>query len=81
MSSAPHTRHGSRLMDQRDELKRDEGKDGCTGRRYDRCAHPNPVWGRVAPDKVEVQGSAFSLARSRSLRILLGGFSRALLGL
>ena len=43
------------MMDQRDELKRDEGKDGCKDRRYDRCAHPNTVWGRVAPVKARVK--------------------------
>ena len=56
------------------------GKDDYAGRRDGRCAHPNTVWGRVAPDKVAVNGLALPLARVVTLRILVGTFSRALVG-
>ena len=48
-------------METRNELMIYAGKDDYTGRRDGRCAHPNTVWGRVAPRKVEVHGSAYPL--------------------
>ena len=44
------------------------------GRGYDGCAQPYPVWVRVAPDKVEVHGSAWTLPRELIFRLLSGDF-------
>ena len=59
-------------METRNELMIYAGKDDYAGRKDGRCAHPNTVRGRIAPRKVEVHGSAFSLARVLTLRNLSG---------
>ena len=51
-------------VEKRNGLKIYEGKDDYTDRQYGRCAHPNTVWGRVAPRKVEVHG--FSAMRKKT---------------
>ena len=50
--SRPTAVTGSGDMVWRDELERFESNHDCEGRRYDACAQPDRVWGRVAPDKV-----------------------------
>ena len=61
-------------VEKRNGLKIYEGKDDYTDRQYGRCAHPNTVWGRVAPRKVEVHGSAWPLLREQFFRLLSGDF-------
>ena len=51
----------------RDELERFESNHDCEGRRYDACAQPDRVWGRVAPDKVTDQLAAHGRASRRDI--------------